>query len=92
MSLHLYRLIIIILIVLPIPISSCHLFGPPNPPEIIQITGIDPKGDLIMEDVGGKSARIFNVKAGTTINWQLKNSDISSIDKIYKKRFWFGAI
>jgi hypothetical protein len=92
MSLHLYRLIMVILIVILIPISSCHLFGPPNPsenmiaPENINIEGADTStNELELKDDNGNSAKIFKVKAGKKIRWLVNTREVGDIDSIYKK-------
>ena len=88
MSLHLYRLIMVFLIVIIIPIYSCHLFGPENmiAPENINIVGADTASNsLELKDDKGDDAKIFKVKAGKTIRWLVNTRDVADIDTIYKK-------
>ena len=77
--------IIIALIILFMPFYACQLFFAPGGTEVIKIVGVDSVGDLILKDTSGKSAKVFKVKAGTKIKWQIKTDKVSSIENIYKK-------
>jgi len=84
MHLRLNKLITIILIVVCMPIYSCHSFSSGHP-EIIKITGVNANGDLDLKDAGDHPAITFKVKAGKTINWMVNTPDVQNIDSIYKK-------
>ena len=77
--------LIIAFIILFMPFYSCQQFFEPAGTEVIKIVGVDSVGDLILKDTSGKSAKVFEVKAGTKIKWQIKTDKVSSIENIYKK-------
>jgi len=86
-SLRLYGLAIIILMVMLIPVYSCHVSNTTKSlaPEKIKIEGIVPPNDLDLKDAGNKPAKTFKVKAGKSISWLLNSHDVLSIDSIYRK-------
>ncbi len=77
--------LIIALIILAMPFYACQEFFAPAGTEVIKIEGIDSNGDLILKDANGNPAKIFKVKAGKKIKWQIHTVDVRSIIDIYKK-------
>ena len=76
---------IIAMIIFFMPFYACQEFFAPAGTEVIKIVGVDSNGDLILKDASDSSAKVFKVKAGTKIKWQIKTDKVSSIENIYKK-------
>ena len=53
--------------------------------EVIKIAEVDSNGDLVLKDANGDPAKIFKVKPGKKIKWQIHTVDVRSIENIYKK-------
>ena len=77
--------LIIALIILFMPFYACQELFAPAGTEVIKIEGVDSNGDLVLKDANDNPAKIFKVKAGKKIKWQLHTVDVRSIINIYKK-------